>query len=83
MGLVNRVVGDDGLDQEVQATAARIAEGAPLVARWHKKFTARLMSPKRLSKAEQDESYACFATEDFAIGYQAFLAKQKPAFKGK
>ncbi len=83
MGLVNRVVGDDGLDQEVQATAERIAEGAPLVARWHKKFARRLLSPKPLSKAEQDESYACFATEDFEIGYQAFLAKEKPAFKGK
>ncbi len=83
MGLVNRVVGEDGLDQEVQATAERIAEGAPLVARWHKKFAQRLMSPKPLSKTEQNESYACFATEDFEIGYQAFLAKEKPIFKGK
>lgn len=83
MGLVNRVVGDDELDQEIQATAERIAEGAPLVARWHKKFTRRLLSPKPLSKAEHSESYDCFATEDFQIGYQAFLAKQKPAFKGE
>lgn len=82
MGLVNRVVSDDGLDEEVQATAERIAEGAPLAARWHKKFTARLLSPKPLTKAEQDESYACFGTEDFEIGYRAFLAKQKPVFKG-
>ena len=36
MGLVNRVVADGELDAEVAATAARIAEGAPLVARWHK-----------------------------------------------
>ncbi|MGI9488373.1 MAG: enoyl-CoA hydratase-related protein [Geminicoccaceae bacterium] len=83
MGLVNRVVSDDGLDQEVQATAARIAEGAPLVARWHKKFTRRLLSPEPLSADEQDESYACFATEDFQIGYQAFLAKKTPVFTGK
>lgn len=83
MGLVNRVIGEAELDQELQATAMRIAEGAPLVARWHKKFTRRLMSPKPLSKAERDEGFACFATEDFQIGYQAFLAKQKPSFKGK
>lgn len=83
MGLVNRVVGDDRLDEEVAATAARIAEGAPLVARWHKAFTRRLLSPEPLSAAEQDESYACFATEDFEIGYKAFLAKTKPAFRGK
>jgi enoyl-CoA hydratase/carnithine racemase len=63
--------------------AERIAEGAPLAARWHKAFTRRLLSPKPLTKTEQDECYACFATEDFEIGYRAFLAKEKPAFKGK
>ena len=83
MGLVNRVVSDDELDKEVHATAARIAEGAPLVARWHKTFTRRLLSPEPLSKAEHDESYNCFATEDFQIGYKAFLAKKTPAFTGK
>ncbi|MDH3661794.1 MAG: enoyl-CoA hydratase-related protein [Alphaproteobacteria bacterium] len=83
MGLINRVVGDDGLDQEIEATATRIAEGAPLVARWHKTFTRRLLSPEPLSEAEQDESYACFATEDFQIGRKAFLAKKAPIFTGK
>ncbi|MGI9503025.1 MAG: enoyl-CoA hydratase/isomerase family protein, partial [Geminicoccaceae bacterium] len=83
MGLVNRVVSDDGLDEEVHATAERIAEGAPLVARWHKTFTRRLLSPKPLTEAEHDESYACFSTEDFQIGYKAFLAKKTPAFTGK
>lgn len=83
MGLVNRVVGDHGLDEEVAATVERIAEGAPLVARWHKKFTRRLLSPEPLTAKEHDESYACFATEDFEIGYKAFLAKTKPAFRGQ
>lgn len=83
MGLVNRVVGDHELDEEIAATAARIAEGAPLVARWHKKFTRRLNSPEPLSEAEADESYACFATEDFRIGRDAFLAKKKPVFTGR
>lgn len=83
MGLVNRVVGDDDLDREVHETANRIAEGAPLAARWHKTFTRRLLSPEPLSAEEQDESYACFATEDFDIGYKAFLAKKTPAFKGR
>lgn len=83
MGLVNRVVADDRIDEEIAATAARIAEGAPLVARWHKAFTRRLLSPEPLTEAEQEESYACFATEDFQIGYQAFLAKKSPTFTGK
>ena len=83
MGLVNRVVSDNGLDEEVKATADRIAEGAPLVARWHKKFTQRLLSPEPLTEVEQSESYACFATEDFEIGRKAFLAKKTPEFIGK
>lgn len=83
MGLVNRVVADDALEAEVQASAERIAEGAPLVARWHKKFTRRLMRPEPLSAEELDESYDCFGTEDFRTGYQAFLAKTTPAFRGR
>jgi enoyl-CoA hydratase len=83
MGLVNRVVPDDALAAEVEASAARILAGAPLVARWHKKFTRRLMEAAPLSADEVDESYACFGTEDFRTGYQAFLAKTKPVFRGR
>jgi len=82
-GLVGRVVPDDAVVEEGYATARRIAEGAPLVARWHKKFVRRLADPRPLSAAEHDEGYACFATEDFRTGYQAFLAKKKPGFEGR
>jgi enoyl-CoA hydratase/carnithine racemase len=82
-GLVNRVVADDKAVDEAYATAKRIAEGAPLVARWHKKFVRRLADPKPLSEAEFDESYACFDTEDFREGVAAFIGKRKPLFKGK
>jgi enoyl-CoA hydratase/carnithine racemase len=82
-GLVNRVVPDAEVEQEAYAAARRIAEGAPLVARWHKKFVKRLLDPKPLTAAELEESFACFATEDYRIGYRAFLAKKKPEFKGR
>jgi enoyl-CoA hydratase/carnithine racemase len=82
-GLVSRVVPDDKVPEEAYATARRIAEGAPLAARWHKKFVRRLADPRPLSQAESDESYACFDTEDFREGVAAFLAKRKPQFKGK
>ena len=82
-GLVNRVVADDKVEEEAMAAARRIAAGAPLVARWHKKFARRLADPRPLTEAERDEGYACFDTEDYRIGFRAFLAKQKPEFKGK
>ena len=83
MGLVNRVMPDEEVEHEVFATAVRIAEGAPLVARWHKKFTRRLMQAEPLSDEEMGEAFDCFETEDFRAGYQAFLAKSKPEFKGR
>jgi enoyl-CoA hydratase/carnithine racemase len=83
MGLVNRVVSDPEVEKEALATAGRIADGAPLVARWHKKFTRRLMQPEPLGDEEMAESFHCFETEDFRAGYQAFLAKTRPEFKGR
>ena len=82
-GLVTRVVPDDKVEEEAMATAQRIAEGAPLVARWHKKFLDRLEDPAPLSDSELDEGYACYDTEDFRIGYKSFLDKTKPDFKGR
>jgi enoyl-CoA hydratase len=83
-GLVNRVVPDDRVEEEAYAAARRIADGAPLVARWHKRFVRRL-APKAppLTQAEVDEGYACFDTEDYRVGVEAFLAKEKPKFKGR
>ena len=81
--LVTRVVADDQVAAEALATARRIADGAPLVARWHKKFARRLADPRPISDTEHDECFACFDTEDFRIGYAAFLAKRKPEFLGR
>lgn len=82
-GLVTRAVPDDQVAAEVSAAAQRIADGAPLVARWHKKFARRLAERTPLAAEELDECFDCFDTEDFRIGYAAFLAKQKPKFVGK
>ncbi|MSO84467.1 MAG: enoyl-CoA hydratase/isomerase family protein [Rhodospirillales bacterium] len=82
-GLVNRVVADAEVEKEAYACARRIAEGAPLVARWHKKFLNRLLDPRPLTEAEKDEGFTCYDTEDFKKGVEAFLAKRDPAFKGR
>jgi enoyl-CoA hydratase len=80
--LVNRVVPDDKVEEEAYAAAARIAAGAPLVARWHKQFIDRLGVKATLSASEWDEGFACFDTEDYKTGVAAFLAKRKPQFGG-
>ncbi len=82
-GLVNRVVPDEQVAEECAQTATRIAEGAPLVARWHKKFARRLATGAPLTEAEYLECFDCFDTEDFRIGYQSFLARSKPDFVGR
>lgn len=81
--LVTRVVEDDQVEQEAYASARRIADGAPLVARWHKQFMRRLADPTPFTEQETDESYRCYDSEDFHIGYNSFLEKTKPEFKGK
>jgi enoyl-CoA hydratase/carnithine racemase len=83
-GLLTRVVPDEALEAEVYASARRIAEGAPLVARWHKRFVRRL-TPRAepLTEREREENFAYFRTEDYRIGYDAFLAKRRPKFVGR
>jgi enoyl-CoA hydratase len=83
IGFVNRVVPDDQVEAEAYAVARRIAEGAPLAARWHKRFVYDLVAGRRLTDEEKDVSYHCFDTEDFQIGYKAFLAKTPPRFVGR
>jgi len=82
-GLVNRFVADDEVAAEVAAAARRIAHGAPLVARWHKKFVNRMLQAAPLTPQERDEAHLCFDTEDFRIGWKAFLAKERPTFVGR
>ena len=83
MGLVNRVVPDADVARVSRETAEKIAEGAPLSARWHKKFIYRLLDPRPLTEAELDEGFDCYDTEDFRTGRKAFVEKTKPVFSGR
>ena len=80
--LVNRVVADAEVEREAYATAARIAAGAPLVARWHKQYIERLDATPEVTPEEWNEGYACFDSADYKTGVAAFLAKTKPQFEG-
>ncbi len=83
LGIVSRIFEDAALEKETYALARRVADGAPLVNRWHKKFAKRLADPRPLTQEEIAEGYAAFDTEDYRTGYQAFLQKQKPNFQGE
>lgn len=82
-GLITRVVPDEKVVEEAYAAAHRIAAGAPLVNRWHKKFARRVLDPRPLSPEEFDEPYQTFDTADFQNGFRSFLAKRAPAFEGR
>lgn len=82
-GLVNRVVPDSDVEKEACALARRVADGAPLVARWHKQFVERLSVRNDIPPEEWDEGFACFDTADYRTGVEAFLKKTKPEFRGK
>jgi hypothetical protein len=39
--------------------------------------------PAPLTPAEIEENFAYFDTEDYRIGYEAFINKKRPQFKGR
>lgn len=82
-GLLTRIVDDAAVADDAYAAAARIAASAPLVNRWHKKFVRRLRDDRPITPEESDEAYACFDTEDYRLGREAFGQKLKPAFVGR
>ena len=82
-GLLSRLVADDAVEAEAIALARRVAEGAPLSARFHKAAIRRLRGALPVTAAEAAASSGFTRTADFQNACRSFLAKQKPVFEGR
>ncbi|MBU6498938.1 MAG: enoyl-CoA hydratase/isomerase family protein [Rhodospirillales bacterium] len=82
-GLLSRVVPDGQVEAEATALAARISEGSPLSARFHKAALRKLRGALPITPAEDLAVNGFVETEDFHNAARAFVAKQKPVWRGR
>ena len=82
MGLVNKVVPHERLEEEVSELAKALASGAP-IAMAEAKRLVNLCGSLEVGLDEEAKAFGrLFATEDSKEGFKAFKAKRTPSFKG-
>lgn len=83
MGLVNRVVPDESLEEYTRGYCSTIADNAPMTMHALKRTVGELV---RGEKADldvcEDLVTACFESQDFIEGRRAFMEKRRPVFRG-
>ena len=85
IGLVHKVVPLDGLYDEAEALAQRLAAGPPVALRVAKRaMNEGSQLPLNEGLRMEAESFGVLAeTEDIVEGISAFFERRKPEFKGK
>jgi enoyl-CoA hydratase/carnithine racemase len=84
MGLVNKVVPVEALEEAVAKLAATMAANAPLSLATNKQTVKAVLADRaeRDMAALQSAMAACFDSQDYREGRRAFMEKRKPAFTG-
>ena len=85
MGLVNRVLPDDEVDEFVADWAARLAAGPPIALAMSKRLLNNSLAVT-LEEALDDEGLSQtvnFGTKDTVEAIQAFVQKRDPVFEGR
>jgi enoyl-CoA hydratase/carnithine racemase len=85
MGLVNRVVPNEKLEEFVVDYATTIAGNAPLTVASSKAIINEAVKDRGVADEAMCDRLvkACFASEDYIEGRRAFMEKRKPQFKGR
>lgn len=85
IGLINRAVADEDLNDAVLDVARTIADNAPLSIAASKLTINEVLkdASERDLEAIRRASSACFDSEDYREGRTAFMEKRRPVFQGR